>query len=178
VVVVGIGVTPRVELAAEAGLDIDNGIVVDELLRTSDPDIWAAGDVMNAYNPLLGHRIRVEHWANALNSGPAAARSMLGKGQPYDRVPYFYSDQYDVGMEYSGFAPVGGYDQIVYRGDPDKGEFIAFWLSEGRVLAGMNVNVWDVVGPIQTLIRSGRPVDVSRLTDTEVPLEELAPSTE
>jgi hypothetical protein len=98
---------------------------------------------------------------------------MLGKGEPYDRVPYFFSDQYDVGMEYSGWAPSGSYDQVVYRGDRDGGEFIAFWLSQGRVLAGMNVNVWDVTGPIQALIRSGQPCDVDRLTDADVPLESL-----
>jgi 3-phenylpropionate/trans-cinnamate dioxygenase ferredoxin reductase subunit len=172
-VIVGVGVMPRVGLATAAGLDVDNGVVVDEMLRTSDPDIYAAGDVMNARNPLLGRQVRVEHWANALNSGPAAARSMLGKGEPYDRVPYFFSDQYDVGMEYSGWAPSGSYDQVVYRGDRDGGEFIAFWLSQGRVLAGMNVNVWDVTGPIQALIRSGKPVDVDRLTDADVPLESL-----
>jgi 3-phenylpropionate/trans-cinnamate dioxygenase ferredoxin reductase subunit len=172
-VIVGVGVMPRVGLATAAGLDVDNGVTVDEMLRSSDPDIYAAGDVMNAHNPLLGRQIRVEHWANALNSGPAAARSMLGKGEPYARVPYFFSDQYDVGMEYSGWAPAGSYDRVVYRGDRGSGEFIAFWLSQGRVLAGMNVNVWDVTGPIQALIRSGKPVDVDRLTDADVPLESL-----
>jgi 3-phenylpropionate/trans-cinnamate dioxygenase ferredoxin reductase component len=175
-VIVGIGVAPRVQLAADAGLEIDDGIAVDEWLRSSDPDVWAAGDVMNAYNPLLGRRLRVEHWANALNSGPAAARSMLGKGEPYARVPYFFSDQYDVGMEYSGFAPAGSYDQVVLRGEADKREFIAFWLADRQVVAGMNVNVWDVTGPIQTLIRSKQPVDVARLTNPGVPLEELAAS--
>ncbi|MFL6136280.1 MAG: NAD(P)/FAD-dependent oxidoreductase [Frankiaceae bacterium] len=175
-VIVGIGIAPRVALAQEAGLEVSNGIVVDELLRTADPAIWAAGDVMSAYHPMYRRRLRVEHWANALNAGPAAARSMLGKGEPYDRVPYFYSDQYDVGMEYSGLAEAGQYDQVVYRGELDKREFVAFWLSGGRVLAGMNVNVWDVTGPVQALIRSGAPVDVVRLTDQEVPLEELAAS--
>ncbi|RFS85573.1 NAD(P)/FAD-dependent oxidoreductase [Actinomadura spongiicola] len=174
VVIVGIGVRPNVRLAEEAGLDVSNGILVDASLRTSDPDIYAAGDVANAHNPLLGRRIRVEHWANALNGGPAAARAMLGQDVVYDRVPYFYSDQYDLGMEFSGVATPGEYDEVVYRGDVPGREFIAFWLSGGRVVAGMNVNVWDVTGDVQALIRSGRPVDAARLTDPEVPLAELA----
>lgn len=143
---------------------------MDASLRTSDPDIYAAGDVANIEHPLSGGRLRVEHWANALNSGPAAARAMLGRDVSYDRVPYFFSDQYDLGMEFSGHAAPGSYDQVVCRGDVGKREFIAFWLSEGRVLAGMNVNVWDVTDPIQQLIRSGRTVDPDRLSDPTVPL--------
>jgi 3-phenylpropionate/trans-cinnamate dioxygenase ferredoxin reductase subunit len=174
-VVVGVGVAPRVELAESAGLTLDNGIVVDDRLRTSAPNIFAAGDVANAGHPFFGGRLRVEHWANALNQGPAAARNMLGADQPYDRIPYFFSDQYDLGMEYSGHAP--RWDRVVFRGDTDKREFIAFWLDgEGHVLAGMNANVWDVTGPIQDLIRARRPVDVGRLTDPDVPLESLAGS--
>ena len=174
-VVVGVGVAPRVELAESAGLTLDNGIVVDDRLRTSAASIYAAGDVANAWHPLLGTRLRVEHWANALNQGPAAARNMLGADQPYDRIPYFFSDQYDLGMEYSGHAP--HWERVVFRGDTDKREFIAFWLDgEGRVLAGMNANVWDVTGPIQDLIRSRRPVDIGRLTDPDVPLEAVAGS--
>jgi 3-phenylpropionate/trans-cinnamate dioxygenase ferredoxin reductase subunit len=172
--VVGIGVAPRTQLAEAAGLEVDNGIVVDERLRASAAGIFAAGDVANAAHPLFDTHIRIEHWANALNQGPAAARSMLGNEAPYDRVPYFYSDQYDVGMEYSGYAPE--WDEIVYRGDRAKREFIAFWMSGGRVLAGMNVNVWDVTQPIQQMIRSKQTVDTSRLADPEVPLEELAPA--
>ena len=117
--VVGVGVTPRTELAERSGLTVDNGIVVDELLATSAPAIFAAGDVANAHHPFYGTRIRVEHWANALNQGPAAARAMLGKGTAYDRLPYFFSDQYDVGMEYSGHAT--DWDRIVFRGDPTPG---------------------------------------------------------
>ncbi len=172
-VVVGVGIRPNTELAEAAGLDVDNGILTDHALRTSDPDIFAAGDVANSYNPLVGKRLRVEHWANALNGGPAAARSMLGQDVVYDRVPYFFTDQYDLGMEYSGYAVPGEYDQVIYRGDLSTREFIAFWLSGGRVLAGMNVNVWDVTGPIQDLIRSGKPVDVDRLQDPAIPLGEL-----
>ena len=174
VVVAGIGVTPDVALATDARLEVDNGIVVDEQLRTSDPRIFAAGDVANAFHPLFGHRIRVEHWANALNQGPVAARAMLGHDVRYDRLPYFYSDQYDLGMEYTGYVTPGGYDQVVVRGDVGRREFIAFWLAGGRVLAGMNVNVWDVTGPIGDLVRSGERVDPARLADPGVPLAEVA----
>ena len=145
---------------------------MDEHLETSVPRIYAAGDVAAAWHPRLGVRLRVEHWANALHQGPAAARNMLGIPTTYDRLPYFYSDQYDFAMEYSGHAP--SWERVVFRGDVAAGKFVAFWLAEGQVLAGMNANVWDVVGPIQALIRSGRPVDIDRLTDPAVPLEELA----
>jgi NADPH-dependent 2,4-dienoyl-CoA reductase/sulfur reductase-like enzyme len=175
VVVVGIGATPNVGLAADAGLEVSNGVVVDESLRSSDPDIYAAGDVANAFNPLLGRRIRVEHWANALNGGPAAARSMLGQHVSYDRVPYFFSDQYDLGMETAGVPEPGSYDQVVFRGDRESLEFVAFWLSNGSVVAGMNVNVWDVNDDIQALIRSDAPVAESRLADPAVPLPDLLP---
>jgi 3-phenylpropionate/trans-cinnamate dioxygenase ferredoxin reductase component len=170
-VVVGIGVVPSTGLAADAGLEVDDGIGTDAALRTSAPDVYAAGDVAGAFHPMYGRRVRVEHWANALNQGPAAARSMLGQEVSYDRVPYFYTDQYDLGMEYSGLAGPG--TTVVTRGDPDGGEFIAFWLEDGAVRAGMNVNVWDVTEPIQALIRAGRPVDVGRLTDPGVPLDEV-----
>jgi 3-phenylpropionate/trans-cinnamate dioxygenase ferredoxin reductase component len=145
--------------------------VVDSQLRSSNPDIFAAGDVANAFHPLLGTHIRVEHWANALNQPETAARAMLGHDVAYDRVPYFYTDQYDLGMEYSGYVEPGGYDQVVFRGDAGKREFIAFWLREGRVLAGMNVNVWDVNDAIQDLVRAARPADTSRLADPDVPLD-------
>jgi 3-phenylpropionate/trans-cinnamate dioxygenase ferredoxin reductase component len=172
-VVVGVGITPAVELAQAAGLAVDNGVLVDAALRTSDPDIYAAGDVANADNPLLGRHIRVEHWQNALDGGPAAARSMLGRDVVYDRVPYFFTDQYDLGMEYTGYTEPGGYDQVVFRGDVPGREFIAFWLADGRVLAGMNVNVWDVAADIERIVRSGAPVDPARLADPTVPLTDL-----
>jgi 3-phenylpropionate/trans-cinnamate dioxygenase ferredoxin reductase subunit len=172
-VLAGIGAIPNIGLAADAGLEVDNGVLVDESLRTSDPDIFAAGDIANAFNPLLGRRIRVEHWSNALNGGPAAAKAMLGQPVSYDRVPYFFSDQYDLGMETAGVPEPGGYDQVVFRGEAESLEFIAFWLKEGLVVAGMNVNVWDVNDAIQALIRSKAPVDVSRLTNPEVPLTDL-----
>jgi 3-phenylpropionate/trans-cinnamate dioxygenase ferredoxin reductase component len=173
-VVVGIGVTPRVELAQRAGLEVADGIVVDEYLQTSRASVFAAGDVASAHHPLWQCAIRVEHWANALNQGPAAARNMLGARLAYDRIPYFFSDQYDVGMEYSGYAP--RWDDVVLRGDPQEREFIAFWLREGRVVAGMNVNIWDVTEPIQALIRSGETIDRRRLADPGTPLTELLPA--
>jgi 3-phenylpropionate/trans-cinnamate dioxygenase ferredoxin reductase subunit len=170
--VVGIGIVPRTQLAGRAGLEVDNGIVASERLQTSAPDIYAAGDVVNAWHPFYEQHIRVEHWANALNQGPAAARAMVGEGAAYERIPYFFSDQYDVGMEYSGYAT--GWDEVVFRGDRSAGEFIAFWLSDGRVVAGMNVNVWDVNQHVQDLIRSRRQVEVAALTDLDTPLEALS----
>jgi 3-phenylpropionate/trans-cinnamate dioxygenase ferredoxin reductase component len=173
-IVVGIGITPNTELAEAAGLDVDNGITVDAQLRTSDPNIYAAGDVANAFHPLLGTHIRVEHWANALNQPQTAAKAMLGQDVAYDRVPYFYTDQYDLGMEYSGYVEPGRYDQVVFRGDPSKREFVAFWLDgDRRVLAGMNVNIWDVNDAVQDLVRAARPADVRRLADPDVPLGDV-----
>ncbi|MEU6124098.1 FAD-dependent oxidoreductase [Streptomyces sp. NPDC047123] len=177
-VLAAIGAAPRTALAESAGLDLADrsaggGIAVDASLRTSDPDIYAAGDVAAVRHPLFDTSLRVEHWANALNGGPAAARAMLGQDVTYDRVPYFFSDQYDVGLEYSGWAPPGAYDQVVVRGDAGKREFIAFWLRDGQVLAGMNVNVWDVTEPIQQLIRRGTRPDPDALADPSTPLTSL-----
>jgi 3-phenylpropionate/trans-cinnamate dioxygenase ferredoxin reductase subunit len=169
--VVGVGVVPRVQLAQAAGLEIDNGVVVDETLQSSTANVFAAGDVANAWHPIYERRIRVEHWANALNQGPAAARAMLGEAVSYDRLPYFFSDQYEVGMEYSGYA--SEWDEVVLRGERDGGEFIAFWLDDGRVVAGMNVNVWDVNDQVQHLIRSGQRVHVGALRDVDTPLHSL-----
>jgi 3-phenylpropionate/trans-cinnamate dioxygenase ferredoxin reductase subunit len=175
-VVVGIGVEPRTELAVQAGLAVDNGILVDEHLRTSAPAVFAAGDVANAHHPFYGERIRVEHWANALNQGPTAARNMLGRADAYDRLPYFFSDQYDVGMEYSGFART--WDRVIFRGDPANREFIAFWLVGDHVVAGMNLNVWGLTDGIQRLIRDRVAIDDQRLADIDIPLEELTPQKE
>jgi 3-phenylpropionate/trans-cinnamate dioxygenase ferredoxin reductase subunit len=133
--------------------------------------VFAAGDVANAWHPFYGRRIRVEHWANALNQGPAAARAMLGEPVSYDRIPYFFSDQYDAGMEYSGYATE--WDEVVFRGSRDAGEFIAFWLKNRRVVAGMNVNVWDVNEHVQALIRSRSEVDPAALADPDVALGSL-----
>jgi 3-phenylpropionate/trans-cinnamate dioxygenase ferredoxin reductase subunit len=169
-VIIGVGVAPAAELAEAAGLDVDGGILTDAALRTSDPDIYAAGDVARAYHPLVGHRIRVEHWANARHQPVAAARAMLGQDVAYDRLPYFFSDQYDLGMEYTGYVTPDRYDRVVFRGDMAKREFIAFWLSRGLVQAGMNVNIWDVADEIRDLIRDGLPVDPERLADPGVPI--------
>jgi 3-phenylpropionate/trans-cinnamate dioxygenase ferredoxin reductase subunit len=169
--VVGIGVAPRVELAQQAGLAVDNGVVVNDNLQTSAPNVFAAGDVARAWHPFYEEQIRVEHWANALNQGPAAAQAMLGEPVSYDRIPYFYSDQYDAGMEYSGHAPK--WDEVVIRGDRDAGEFVAFWLKDGRVVAGMNVNVWDVNEHVQALIRTRVPAHADVLSDLDMPLESL-----
>ncbi len=174
-VVVGVGVAPNTALAEAAGLHVDNGIVTDERLRTSDPDIHAAGDVANARHPFLDRHIRVEHWANALNQPQIAAKAMLGQDAAYDVLPYFFTDQYDLGMEYTGYVEPGGYDRVVFRGDLSAREFIAFWLAEGRVLAAMNVNIWDVTDPIQALIRSRGIVDPARLADPKVPLDAVLP---
>ena len=173
-VVVGIGISPNTALAEAAGLEVDDGIVVDQHHRSSDPDIHAAGDVANLWHPALGRHLRVEHWANAHEGGPAAARAMLGADAPDDRLPYFFTDQYDLGMEYTGHAAPGGYDDVVVRGDLAAREFVAFWLSEGRVLAGMNVNVWDVPEPLERLIRVGGPVETARLADPAIPLDDVA----
>jgi 3-phenylpropionate/trans-cinnamate dioxygenase ferredoxin reductase subunit len=173
VVVIGIGARPNTELAEQAGLTVDNGITVDAAFRTDDLDVYAVGDVANIENPFYGERLRVEHWDNALNGGPAAAKSMLGQDVSYDHLPYFFTDQYDVGMEFSGWIG-GGYDQLVTRGDVEKQAFHAFWLSGGRVVAGMQVNQWDDgIAPTQELIRSKQQVDPTRLADSSIPLTDV-----
>jgi 3-phenylpropionate/trans-cinnamate dioxygenase ferredoxin reductase subunit len=173
-VVVGVGVSPRIELAEAAGLALDNGVVVDEHLETSVPGIFAAGDVANAFHPRYGVRIRLEHWSAALHQGPAAARAMLGRPVVYDRTPYFFSDQYDLGMEYRGWAPA--FDQVVFRGDPASRQFLAFWIHEGRAMAAMNANVWDAGDAIEALLVAGTPVDPQRLADSDFDLADLAGS--
>jgi 3-phenylpropionate/trans-cinnamate dioxygenase ferredoxin reductase component len=171
-VVVGVGVAPRTDLAEAAGLTIDNGVVTDAHLATSAAGIYAAGDVANVFYPFYGTHIRLEHWSAALNQGPVAAQNMLGQATAYDKTPYFYSDQYDLGMEYRGWAKAD--DQVVFRGDRSGREFIAFWLREGRVMAGMNANIWDQGDAIEALVRSRRPIDPARLADPAVDLSDLA----
>jgi 3-phenylpropionate/trans-cinnamate dioxygenase ferredoxin reductase component len=171
-VLVGAGAVARTELAEAAGLPVANGVLVDERLEAvGAAGVFAAGDVAAAWHPRYQRSLRVEHWANAFNQGPAAARSMLGIPTSYARLPYFYSDQYDLGMEYSGLAAT--WDQVVVRGDPATHAFLAFWLKDGRVVAGMHANVWDVTEAIQTLIRNGRPVDPERLADPDIPLDQV-----
>ena len=174
-VVVGVGIRPNVALAEAAGIAVDNGVLVDALLASSDPDVFAAGDVANAEHPLYGARVRVEHWANALNQGKAAGRSMAGAGEPYVRVPYFYTDQYGLSMEYHGHTGREGHDQVVFRGTPvGEGEWLAFWLREGRVRAAMNVNVWDQSDALKKLAREQAEVDPDALADPSRPLAALA----
>jgi 3-phenylpropionate/trans-cinnamate dioxygenase ferredoxin reductase subunit len=172
-VLVAVGAKPNVELAEGAGLSMgDGGVLVDAALRTSDPDIYAVGDIAAAEHPLFGSRIRTEHWANALKQPPVAVAGMLGRPGEYGELPYFFTDQYDLGMEYVGHAP--RFERVVFRGDVSGREFVAFWLDgDNRVLAGMNVNVWDVLDDVKSLIRSRAPVDVDKLTDPRWPLADL-----
>lgn len=170
--VVGVGVAPNVEVADAAGLDTDNGVLVDEHLRTSHPDVYAAGDVANAHHPLLGRRIRVEHWDNAIHQGRASARNMIGDAEPYTRLPYFFTDQYDLGMEYVGHVGPEGYDDVVLRGDVAGRVFCAFWLSGGKVLAGMHANDWDAIDPVRRIVSAGS-VDLQALRDPDVPLTDI-----
>jgi 3-phenylpropionate/trans-cinnamate dioxygenase ferredoxin reductase component len=170
--VVGVGVTPNTALAEAAGLKTDNGILVDEHLRTSQPGVFAAGDVANAYHPLVGRHLRVEHWDNAIEQGLSAARNMLGAEEPYERLPYFFTDQYELGIEYVGSVGPDGYDEVVLRGDVSGRLFTAFWVKDGSVLAGMHVNDWDAIDPIRRIVSAGR-VDVPRLRDSGTPLEML-----
>jgi len=172
-VMVAIGVTPNTQLALAAGLGVDDGIAVSASFQTDDPDVFAVGDVASVHHPRLGHRLRVEHWANAETAGAAAGRALLGDTSEYDAVPYFYSDQFDLGMEYSGFGELARGAEVVFRGDRAARRFVAFWVAEDRVVAGMNVNVWDVNETVVRLIRSGVRVERDRLVDENIALEDL-----
>jgi 3-phenylpropionate/trans-cinnamate dioxygenase ferredoxin reductase component len=169
-VLVAVGAQPNIELADQAGLSTgDGGVLVDASLRTSNHDIYAVGDIAAAEHPLFGSRIRTEHWANALKQPAVAAAGMLGEKAEYTELPYFFTDQYDLGMEYAGYAPT--YNRMVFRGDVDGREFVAFWLdADNRVLAGMNVNIWDVLDDVKSLIRSKSAVDPEKLADPQAPL--------
>ncbi len=168
-VVAGIGVTPRTELVeADGGLRFDNGILVDEHLQSSAPGVFAAGDVANAWHPRYGRHIRLEHWANARHQGLVAGRNAAGAHEVYERLPYFFSDQYELGLEYVGDHRAG--DELLIRGDLEARTFIAFWHHDGVLTAAMNVNVWDVVEDLKALIASCEPVDVARLVDPSAPL--------
>ncbi|ABG93203.1 possible ferredoxin--NAD(+) reductase [Rhodococcus jostii RHA1] len=174
-VLVAVGAAPNIEIAERAGLDVDGGVLVDAGLQTSDPDVVAVGDIAAQWHPQLGTRIRVEHWANALNQPAVAAATMLGHAAEYGNLPYFFTDQFDLGMEYVGYAPHDSYDRVVVRGDFAAREFVAFWLdADNHVLAGMNVNIWDVTDQIKQLVSSSAPVDPDRLADPEVPLTDLS----
>jgi 3-phenylpropionate/trans-cinnamate dioxygenase ferredoxin reductase subunit len=166
-----VGVTPRTDVADTAGVRVDNGIVVDEHLETSVAGIYAAGDVANAWHPHYQRHLRVEHWANALNQGATAGRNASGAREAYIRLPYFFSDQYDLGMEYVGYSD--GDDAVTVRGDLDTREFIAFWHHDGVVTAAMNVNIWDVTDDLKAIIEARTPIDPARLADPDVPLTGL-----
>jgi 3-phenylpropionate/trans-cinnamate dioxygenase ferredoxin reductase component len=154
---IGIGAAPSTALAEAAGLDVDNGVLVDEHLHTSAPDVLAAGDIANAWHPVLGRRVRVEHWDNAIEQGKAAARSMLGEDVSYDRLPYFFTDQYDLGMEYVGHADPAEVDEVVVRGDTTGDRvFTAYWVKDGVVAAGMHANDWDAIDGIRDQV--GKPL--------------------
>lgn len=172
-VLVAVGAKPNTELAEQAGLSMgDGGVLVDASLRSSDPDIFAVGDIAAAQHPLFGTRIRTEHWANALKQPAVAVAGMLGTPGEYAELPYFFTDQYDLGMEYAGHAP--DFERVVFRGDVTGREFVAFWLDcDDRVLAGMNVNVWDVLDDVKALIRGQAPVDVDKLRDPQSSLADL-----
>jgi 3-phenylpropionate/trans-cinnamate dioxygenase ferredoxin reductase component len=173
-VLVGVGVAPNTALAETAGLRCDNGVLVDAALRTSDPDIYAVGDVANHDHPRLDTRIRVEHWATALTQPAVAVAAMLGRDAVYDELPYFFSDQYDLGLEYLGYAPTGSYHRVVIRGELAAREFVAFWLDDdNRIKAAMSVNVWDVVDAVRPLIRDAKPVDPQQLADPGVEFSAL-----
>ena len=172
-VIVAVGVVPNIGLAQDAGLTTGNGIQVTAGLQTSDPDIFAAGDVANAMHPVTGARARSEHWANAIAGGKVAARSMLGRDAELDDIPYFYTDQFDLGMEYSGYGALTKGAELVVRGSLEEREFMAFWVLDGRVVAGMNVNTWDVQDAIKDLISSRRTVDTAKLADPEIPLGDV-----
>jgi 3-phenylpropionate/trans-cinnamate dioxygenase ferredoxin reductase subunit len=174
-VVAGVGVTPRTGVAAGSGLAVDNGIVADQHLETNVPAVYAAGDVANAWHPHYGRHLRVEHWANALNQGATAGRNVAGWREVYDRLPYFFSDQYDLGLEYVGFGSPT--DELAVRGDLDTREFIAFWHRDGAVTAAMNVNVWDVVEDLKAIVAAQRRVEPDRLADPAIPLGEVVGAT-
>jgi 3-phenylpropionate/trans-cinnamate dioxygenase ferredoxin reductase component len=166
-VVVGVGIRPRTELAVDAGLAVDDGILVDAGLRTDDEAVWAAGDVANAQNDWVGHRLRVEHYANASDQGPFAGRSMAGLPGRWAMPPFFWSDQYDAGMEYRGWADPAK-DRLVLRGSPGDGPWTAFWLDGDRVAAALHVNAWDDADAIKALVVERAVVDPDRLADPQV----------
>ncbi len=170
--VIGVGVEPAAELAAGAGIEIDNGIVVDEYCRTSVESVYAAGDVANHYHPVFERRIRVEHWDNALKHGPAAARNMLGKAESYEEIPWFWSDQYDTNLQYTGFHTT--WDDLVVRGSLEERNFVAFYCTEGRVLAAVAVNRGKDLRRSIPLIKAGRPVEPAKLRHPDIDLRTLA----
>jgi 3-phenylpropionate/trans-cinnamate dioxygenase ferredoxin reductase subunit len=178
-VIVGVGVQPNTELASDAGIEVatrenGSGIVTGADLQSSVSNVYAAGDVVRWDHPLFGRFVRVEHWQNAKDTGKSVAKSMLGQEVAHDAIPFFFTDQYDLGMEYAGDVPRGTSYQVVLRGDPASGAYLAFWLGDdGRLLAGMHVNTWGAIDAVQELIRSQKQLDPARLADTSVELSDV-----
>jgi NADPH-dependent 2,4-dienoyl-CoA reductase/sulfur reductase-like enzyme len=171
-VVVGIGIEPVTELASAAGLTVDNGIRTDDRLRTSARDVYAAGDVANADHPVLQRPVRVEHWDTAIQHGKVVARNILGEEARAEALPYFFTDQYDLGMEYVGSPGPDGYDDVVVRGETTGGRvFTAWWLRDGLVVAGMHANDWDAIGDVRRIV--GTRVDADVLRDESRELKDL-----
>jgi 3-phenylpropionate/trans-cinnamate dioxygenase ferredoxin reductase subunit len=170
--VLGVGVDPAAELAGATGIELDNGIVVDEFCRTSVQGVYAAGDVANHYHPVFKRRIRVEHWDNALKHGPAAARNMLGKDEPYEDIPWFWSDQYDTNLQYAGFHT--SWDELVVRGSLEERSFVAFYCTTGRVLAVVAVNRGKDLRRSIPLIKARKPVEPAKLRHPDIDLRTLA----
>jgi 3-phenylpropionate/trans-cinnamate dioxygenase ferredoxin reductase subunit len=170
-VVFGFGIDPVTDVVLDSGVHIDNGIVVDEMFQTSIPDIYAAGDVANYFHPLFGRHIRVEHWQNALSHGATAGRSMAGKGTPYNDIPWFWSDQYDLNLQYAGF--VSGPDKVVFRGRPSERHLLAFYLKDSRLQAVAAVNRGRDLRRAMPLISSGVRLDPAKLEDEDVDLRTL-----
>lgn len=153
--IVGIGAVPSTELAEGAGLSVDNGIRTDAHLQTSAPGVYAAGDVANVDHPVLGHPVRVEHWDAAIQHGKVAAANLAGDSKQADALPYFFTDQYDLGMEYVGSPGPAGFDDVRIEGDVDALNFKVWWLREGRTVAGMHVNDWDAIDEVRTRVAEG-----------------------
>jgi 3-phenylpropionate/trans-cinnamate dioxygenase ferredoxin reductase subunit len=171
-VITGVGVEPRTELAEVAGLAVGNGIEVDATFETSTPGIFAVGDVAAVWHPFFEQRLRVEHISNARNQAQAAAALMLGGGQPYEKLPSFYSDQYDISMQYTGHGAPD--DEVVIRGRLDERQFTGFLLRDGRVVAAVTIGKPDPSLDIEGLIRSKAAVDPAVLADQSAPIETAA----
>lgn len=173
-VLAGVGAAPRIELAEEAGLDIDNGILVNEFCQTSDLSIYAIGDCSNHYNPIYGRRIRLESVPNAVEQARIAAKAICGSPSPYAPVPWFWSDQYDLKLQMAGLSQ--GYDQCVVRGEMAEASFVAFYLKSGKVLAADCVNRQPEFVAIKKLVQQQAEVSPEALRSAETNLKELAQS--
>ncbi len=170
-VVIGVGILPNSELAEDAGLAVDNGVVVDEYGQTSDPQIFAAGDLANHPNPILGRRLRLESWQNAQNQAISTAKAMCGNGVPYAEVPWFWSDQYDLNLQMLGVAE--HWDRLVFRGSVEERKFSVFYLLDGIIVAANAINSARDVAPARKMIAERRPVEAEVLASPDIPLKRL-----